>query len=317
MIRILLAVLALFAFAAPAHAASCKAGERKLHGKCVPARTAAAGAAVDPFAVLTPKPVGKTQPEIGQKVRSGETYTGVWIDARKRSGFEGTTTAPVDGATLRTVKVTDPGSYGISFCDASNVLIEQFRITRSAPASVSVPTGIGFGRSGCGEKGSNITIRNGVVSGFGATPVAGKYTNGDGIANEGGYTGFTIANVTSSNNGDGGFDLKSKNTRLDDTIAIGNGRNYRLWGSGTAGTITSENPRGAHVWIAKTATSWHIAKLVARSALSSTVLQFDAKNMGIVVTIDACDLTGLAKGSTLVTGATGNKVTLGSGCVVQ
>jgi hypothetical protein len=309
------ACLALATCATPAFAVDCKPDQRKLHGKCVSKRAMPVAAPADPFASLKPAPTAKTQPEIGQKVRSGDSFTDVWHLGRKRSGFEGTVSAPVVGATLRNIKVTDPGSYGISFCRASHVVIDGFQITRSEPAKVPVPTGIGFGRSGCGVTGADITIANGIVSGFVSPRVADTYWNGDGVAVER-YDGVSIVNVIAENNADAGFDLKSTGTWLDRTTARANGRNYRFWGDGKAGTITSEEPRGAHVWVnAKTPQSWTIAKLIARSKTSAPILRIE-NNHPVSITIERCDLS-VPAGTQLLWGGRKATVTWGPGCEVR
>ena len=55
------------------------------------------------------------------------------------------------------------------------------------------------------------------------------YFNGDGVATESEVSDVLIEDVISTQNTDGGFDLKSTSTVLKRTIAYGNKRNYRLW----------------------------------------------------------------------------------------
>jgi hypothetical protein len=59
---------------------------------------------------------------------------------------------------------------------------------------------------------------------------ADKYYNGDGYSTERGVYDVHFVRAVASGNADGGFDLKSTATTLTDTIADGNGRNYRFWG---------------------------------------------------------------------------------------
>lgn len=61
-------------------------------------------------------------------------------------------------------------------------------------------------------------------------------------------TGITYRGTTSRNNSDGGYDLKSRGTVLDRTVALGNGRNYRFWGTGKGSGLVSRNTRGADIW---------------------------------------------------------------------
>lgn len=313
--RLLCALLALI-LATPALAETCPPGVGKLHGKCqqpVPATSMAIP--IDPFAGLTPAPLAKQQPEIGQKVRSGETWTGMWMAGRARSGFEGTTSALVDGATLRTIKVTDPGEYGVSFCPASHLTIDGFLITRSGPTAFDMPTGIQLGRKGCGTSGADVLIQNGTISGFQSLPAAGAYPNGDGLAVAPDYTRVTIRNVLSSHNTDGCFDLQGTAMTLDGVTAFGCNRNYRLWGTGAATTVTSQDARAEDIWLGAingVAANWHIAKLIViRDGKNAAPILY-SDNPGAKLTIDACELRGVPAGTPLIKGRA--VLMLGPGC---
>jgi hypothetical protein len=63
-----------------------------------------------------------------------------------------------------------------------------------------------------------------------------RYKNGDGFVVEGNTTGVIFLRCRSLRNQDGGFDLKVRDVRLTDCIAIGNKRDFRIW---TTGTLTN------------------------------------------------------------------------------
>jgi hypothetical protein len=190
--------------------------------------------------------------------------------------------------------------------DAEGVRIQNFHLQmRSAPqSSPNLPIGIAV------QTGRDIVISDGTVSGFRMIEQEGKYTNGDGIATERPVDGLSIARVRSTDNSDGGFDLKSRNTRLDDLTAERNGRNYRLWGTVEAGTLNSADPRNAHVWVAKGAVV-HIRNLVASSTRRAPLIKLEGPAQ---VTVDHCTLR-LPPGNKIVGGQPeGADVHLGPGC---
>jgi hypothetical protein len=190
--------------------------------------------------------------------------------------------------------------------DAEGVRIQNFHLQmRSEPqSSPNLPIGIAV------QSGRDIVISDGTVSGFRMIEQQGKYTNGDGIATERPVDGLSIARVRSSDNSDGGFDLKSRNTKLDDLTAERNGRNYRLWGTVEAGTLNSADPRNAHVWVAKGA-EVHIRNLVASSSTRAALIKLEGP---AIVTVDHCTLS-LPPGTKIVGGQPqGAQVHLGPGC---
>ncbi len=166
--------------------------------------------------------------------------------------------------------------------------------------------------------GSSIVIRDGKVSGFRMEPATnaktGKmtYTNGDGIATERGVDGLRIMRVTSSNNSDGGFDLKGRNIRLEDLTAIGNGKGYRIWDQVDAGRLASvDNKVAVHLLAGGQA---KIERLVARSSGPGVVVMSEGSGS---LAIGSCDLTAMAPGSVLVKrNGAGATITLGRGCIL-
>ena len=190
--------------------------------------------------------------------------------------------------------------------DVRGVRIEDFDIRmRDTPQTrPHLPEGIAI------QSGSGIVIRNGRLSGFRLRPVKGKYPNGDGIAAERAVSGLRIEAVEANDNSDAGFDLKSRGTRLENLIARRNFRNYRFWGEVDAGTLTSVDPRSAHVWAGKGAVV-QIRRLVARGSKSVPLLIVDGARR---VIIDRCDLA-LPSGTKLIVGKTaGVDLKLGDGC---
>jgi hypothetical protein len=60
-----------------------------------------------------------------------------------------------------------------------------------------------------------------------------KYTNGDGFVAEGNSQDVAYIRCRALRNQDGGFDLKVKDVKLTDCVAIGHRRDFRLWYSAT------------------------------------------------------------------------------------
>jgi hypothetical protein len=60
-----------------------------------------------------------------------------------------------------------------------------------------------------------------------------KYTNGDGFVAEGNSQDVTYLRCRALRNQDGGFDLKVKDVKLEDCVAIGHRRDFRLWSNAT------------------------------------------------------------------------------------
>lgn len=214
-------------------------------------------------------------------------------------------------ATLRGVRIkglrgTDLERDGIRLRVAEDVTISDFDLAmRAEPQSGrNLPEGIAI------YEGRDIVIRDGKVRGFRMAVVKGRYTNGDGIATEGAVQGATIENVVSSDNSDGGFDLKGR-VMLDKLTSERNGRNYRFWHQASAGTITSVDPRGSHIWVAKGAVV-KIDRLVARAGSPAPILTLD----GGTVEIGSCDLQ-VPKGTPMTrVESSGNKLKLGPGCKI-
>lgn len=81
-----------------------------------------------------------------------------------------------------------------------------------------------------------------VMRGFRWKRAAKKYWNGDGFSTERGNARMLFRQCAAWDNSDGGFDLKSSETLLDDCVSGRNARNYRLWTSMRATRLTSLDP---------------------------------------------------------------------------
>ena len=190
--------------------------------------------------------------------------------------------------------------------DANGVRIQNFHLEMggAAQSPPNLPIGIHI------ESGQNISISDGSTSGFRMIDIPGKYTNGDGVASERAVDGLSITNVTSTDNTDGGFDLKSFDTTLDQLTSERNGRNYRLWGTVEAGTLHSADPRNAHIWVARGARV-HIRNLIARSTTRAPLIKIDGPSE---VTVDHCTLQLPPGTKILGENASEGQVHLGPGC---
>lgn len=109
-----------------------------------------------------------------------------------------------------------------------------------------------FGSSRCGfycvgfqldDQAHDITYSRVEAHGFQeAGRPADKYWNGDGFSDERGNRGIRYIACTATQCTDGGFDLKSAEANLENCVARGNKRNYRLWNSGELHRCRSEDP---------------------------------------------------------------------------
>lgn len=197
---------------------------------------------------------------------------------------------------------------GIRLRDAHRVSISDFDLSHRALASEGkhLPEGIAI------VAGRDIRIRNGRIDGFRMKAEKGKYTNGDGIATEGGVDGLLIENVVASNNSDGGFDLKGSNIILKNLEAVNNSRAFRIWSSSAVATnLRARNFRGAGLWLGEGA-AIVIEKFTASSDTPAPVFRFES---GARIIVKSCDLTGMPKGSRLLQ-ADGRaaELRLGPGC---
>lgn len=209
----------------------------------------------------------------------------------------------LERSTIVGIVGTDLQRDGIRLRTANDVVIRDFDLTMRAQPQQgkNLPEGIAI------TAGRGIVIRNGRVRGFRMVEGRG-YTNGDGIATEGETQG-QVADMTSSDNSDGGFDIKGT-WQLDRLVAERNGRDYRFWNRVTAGTLSANGWRSAAVWAGKGATV-RINHLIARN---DTVAPLLIVAGGADVAIARCTLTRPAGAQVVKSEGSNNHVRLGPGC---
>lgn len=195
---------------------------------------------------------------------------------------------PEDAGSIRGLLVERVQAKCAKYCikitrPSRDIVIRDFAFTGGEKRTDSaIAVGISFGSTA-----RDILVENGTLSGFYALAPGKKYEQGDCLSTERGNVNVTIRNVTCENVGDGGFDLKSSNTRLENLTAINAGHySFRIWAQATAGTLVSINPGWGHVQGGST-TDLVIDKLVAVGPKPLVV--FDKP--GGKVTIKSCDLS--------------------------
>jgi hypothetical protein len=100
---------------------------------------------------------------------------------------------------------------------------------------------------------------------------AGQYWNGDGFSTERGNARFQFRQCAAWDNSDGGFDLKSTETTLDDCVSGRNARNFRLWSSIRATRLISLDP----VKIGGIGDTNHFTIMAAKDASEPLVIAID------------------------------------------
>ena len=100
-----------------------------------------------------------------------------------------------------------------------------------------LPVGICFA-----DTAHDFRIERCVMRGFQWKREDKQYWNGDGFSTERGNARFLFRQCAAWDNSDGGFDLKSTETVLDDCVSGRNARNFRLWSSIRATRLVSLNP---------------------------------------------------------------------------
>ncbi|WP_129586386.1 hypothetical protein [Sphingomonas montana] len=179
----------------------------------------------------------------GTAVRSGRSITGTpakpcrvdyaykWLDGM-RGDASGMEVNHCDiRVSFRGVELTRKAGPVLGV--ARDVRIRNSSFALVAPSRIgTIPTGIQC------KWGENILVENVTVTGFRTTPdPAGKvYPNGDGLGSEF-CVGLTYRGVTSTDNGNGGFDDKARQVLYDHTVSERNDYGYRMWWRG-AGNFT-------------------------------------------------------------------------------
>lgn len=158
-----------------------------------------------------------------------------WFDDRKAK-------PTCDGCTFKNITLT-VDRYGWQFLKSKNVTLDGVKVThRRVNSGGDLPAAVAI------VGGSNITVRNFEFRNFQMVAVKGKYTNGDGAdCDNRDVTGVVFEDGITTDNSDAGLDLKCEVT-VNRVTSERNYRNFRFWGKMKGGTLTSRNPRNAHVW---------------------------------------------------------------------
>ena len=98
-----------------------------------------------------------------------------------------------------------------------------------------------------------------------------QYWNGDGFSTERGNARFLFRQCAAWDNSDGGFDLKSTETVLDDCISGRNARNFRLWTSMRATRLISLDP----IKIGGTGDTNHFSIMAAQGASEPLIIYIE------------------------------------------
>lgn len=104
-----------------------------------------------------------------------------------------------------------------------------------------------------------------------------RYKNGDGFVVEGNTENVLFRRCRSIRNQDGGYDLKVKDVRLEDCVAMENKRDYRIWTTGTLTNCFSGWSQGG-IW---TKGGPVIAERCTIAAWKSAPVQTEDANVGV------------------------------------
>ncbi len=217
----------------------------------------------------------------------------------------------VDMATLTQAQIPD----ALRNCKRSGILSTNqgggirngVMTTKGITSGSDLPVGIDI--SGTVH---DVLIEDVTATGHRMVYVPKKYTNGDGFSQEAQVYRVTYRRDVSTDNSDGGFDLKGQ-ARLEDLVAERNGRNYRFWNDITASTLISNNPSGAHVWLnAKAAQSVTIDRLMVSSTTTAPVLRIE-NTYPVSIVVKEC-VIAVPAGTLLQWGGKAARVTWGKNC---
>jgi hypothetical protein len=192
--------------------------------------------------------------------------------------------------------------------NAHDIVIRNGLMTTKGITSGSdLPVGIDLGGTV-----HDVLIEDVTTTGHRMVYVPKKYTNGDGFSQEAQVYRVTYRRDVSTDNSDGGFDLKGQ-ARLEDLVAERNGRNYRFWNDITASTLISREPSGAHVWLnAKAPQTVVIDRLIVSSRTTAPVLRIE-NTYAVTITVKEC-VIAVPAGTLLQWGGKAARVTWGKNC---
>lgn len=103
--------------------------------------------------------------------------------------------------------------------------------------ATDLPVGIAFDGTA-----HDFRVERCLMRGFQWQRKAKQYWNGDGFSTERGNARMLFRQCAAWDNSDGGFDLKSTESVLDDCVSGRNARNFRLWASIRATRLSSLDP---------------------------------------------------------------------------
>lgn len=135
-----------------------------------------------------------------------------------------------------------------------------------ATGATDLPVGIAFA-----DTAHDFRIERCFMRGFQWKRRDNQYWNGDGFSTERGNARVLFRQCAAWDNSDGGFDLKSTETTLDDCVSGRNARNFRLWSSMRATRLISLDP----VKIGGTGDTNHFSIMAPKGASAPLVLTIE------------------------------------------
>lgn len=228
---------------------------------------------------------------VGEGVVSVEKRNGVMTGLRVEHGTVADTgrvlnmpyaDAQLDGFVVRDVHGTNIDSF-LRLKVARNGLVEDCSGVGADRPLNGFPSGCFTGDGAT----SNITYRRVRMDGFRQWPIPAGYHNGDGFADEELGSAMRYLQCSAKGNADAGLDTKSEDVEVEEFVAEGNGRNFRLWGSGTLTDCVSKDPRKCHIWAggASRLGNYTITRPVFIGGSDKPHLQVDAGREGVVITV--------------------------------
>jgi Ca2+-binding RTX toxin-like protein len=203
------------------------------------------------------------------------------------------TSASVSGLTVSDVTVTgySKGAIALGY-DSSNIVIDHVTGDSQGQNGGLYITGVHLD-----DTVHNVVISNTEMKNSYGNGTSSDYWNGDGFTTERGVYNVLFQNTVASGNTDAGYDIKSSNTVLENTIADGNDRNYRFWSTtiqllnGVSIDPTHFGGIGgaAHVWLANGA-SVDISNLTYSDSTTPRTL-FDLLSGGATLSVDGTEIT--------------------------
>ncbi|SEN61439.1 hypothetical protein SAMN05192583_3154 [Sphingomonas gellani] len=148
-------------------------------------------------------------------------------------------TATVDRMTIRNVDVVGFSDKAIKLgYDTHAVTIQHVNADMAGQVGAPFPEGVHLT-----DTVHDVLIADTTMANVRSSGLATAYWNGDGFATEADVHDIRFESTVATGNTDAGYDLKSDNTVLVGALAVGNTRNYRLWGSAELIDSEGHNPQ--------------------------------------------------------------------------